>query len=68
MKSVNQSIGRSIRHVRDYAAILLLDRRYAQPRVIAQLPSWIERSVHVAASSAEARAGLDKFFAAKAEH
>jgi chromosome transmission fidelity protein 1 len=29
MRSVNQSVGRAIRHVGDYAAILFCDRRYA---------------------------------------
>jgi len=65
MKSVNQSIGRSIRHIKDYATILLIDRRYSQPRVIAQLPSWIERSVTVANSWAEATGALNTFFTAK---
>jgi chromosome transmission fidelity protein 1 len=45
MKSVNQSIGRSIRHVNDYATILLVDRRFTQDSVVAQLPAWIGRSV-----------------------
>lgn len=31
MKVVNQSIGRSIRHIGDYAAILLLDKRFQIP-------------------------------------
>lgn len=65
MKSVNQSIGRSIRHVRDYAAILLIDKRYSQQRVIAQLPNWIERSVRVAGSWIEAKSSLEQFFAGK---
>ena len=45
MKSVNQSIGRSIRHANDYATIVLLDRRFTRDNVIAQLPAWIGRSV-----------------------
>jgi chromosome transmission fidelity protein 1 len=44
MKSVNQSIGRAIRHIGDYAAVVLLDNRYSQQRVSAQLPNWILRS------------------------
>jgi Rad3-related DNA helicase len=38
MKTVNQCIGRAIRHVHDHAAVVLLDGRYAQPRVRALLP------------------------------
>jgi chromosome transmission fidelity protein 1 len=65
MRSVNQSIGRSIRHVKDYAAILLVDRRYSQPRVIAQLPRWIERSVVVAETFATVKEKLEGFFSSR---
>ncbi|XP_010521523.1 PREDICTED: ATP-dependent DNA helicase DDX11 [Tarenaya hassleriana] len=49
MKAVNQSIGRAIRHINDYAAILLVDARYSDdpskrtsshPRN--KLPLWIK--------------------------
>jgi len=31
MKAVNQSIGRSVRHAKDYATIVLIDQRYERP-------------------------------------
>ncbi|KAJ2087825.1 ATP-dependent DNA helicase chl1 [Coemansia sp. RSA 986] len=41
MRAVNQSIGRAIRHRGDYAAIVFLDSRYAEPRIASKLPAWI---------------------------
>jgi chromosome transmission fidelity protein 1 len=41
MRAVNQSIGRAIRHRGDYAAIVLVDRRYATGRIQSKLPGWI---------------------------
>ncbi|KAJ2387679.1 ATP-dependent DNA helicase chl1, partial [Coemansia sp. RSA 2603] len=41
MRAVNQSIGRAIRHRADYAAIILFDVRYAEPRIASKLPRWI---------------------------
>ncbi|CAO3623809.1 unnamed protein product [Mucor fragilis] len=41
MRGVNQSIGRAIRHRGDYATIILLDKRYATPRIGKKLPKWI---------------------------
>ncbi|KAH9155103.1 hypothetical protein AeRB84_002906 [Aphanomyces euteiches] len=47
MKAVNQSIGRSIRHQKDYASIILLDRRYNTQMIRSRLPRWInDRTVH----------------------
>ena len=58
MKTVNQCIGRAIRHVHDHAAVLLLDARYGQPRVRAQLPQvrWPAWKDCVVASSAHIQA------------
>ncbi|KUJ14865.1 CHL1 helicase [Mollisia scopiformis] len=41
MRAVNQSIGRAIRHQNDYAAIVMVDRRFAGERIRGKLPGWI---------------------------
>jgi len=41
MRAVNQSIGRAIRHQKDYAAIVLVDRRFGTERIRGKLPGWI---------------------------
>jgi chromosome transmission fidelity protein 1 len=41
MRAVNQSIGRAIRHKGDYAAIVLVDRRFGTQRIRGKLPGWI---------------------------
>lgn len=44
MRTVNQSVGRAIRHANDYAAIVLADYRYAsEPRIWKGLPQWLRR-------------------------
>ncbi|KAJ5118549.1 hypothetical protein N7526_010186 [Penicillium atrosanguineum] len=42
MRAVNQCIGRAIRHVNDYAAIVMIDRRYDSARIQGKLPGWIK--------------------------
>jgi Rad3-related DNA helicase len=40
LRAVNQSLGRVIRHSKDYGAMFLLDQRYKQNRNQAAMPSW----------------------------
>jgi len=67
MRAVNQSIGRAIRHINDYAAILLVDHRYASRDAVARkLPGWIAGELRNAASFGAVVAGLSEFFRDKA--
>nr|XP_055136699.1 ATP-dependent DNA helicase DDX11 isoform X4 [Symphalangus syndactylus] len=61
MKAVNQSIGRAIRHQKDFASIVLLDQRYARPPVLAKLPAWIRARVDVKSTFGPAIAAVQKF-------
>eukprot|EP01018_Ginkgo_biloba_P001594 Gb_07340 [translate_table: standard] len=72
MKAVNQSIGRAIRHIGDYAAILLVDARYVSTvnsckenfsKPASKLPSWIkERLVSATGNFGEVQRLLHDFF------
>ncbi|KAJ5780899.1 hypothetical protein N7457_006059 [Penicillium paradoxum] len=66
MRAVNQCIGRAIRHVNDYAAIVMIDRRYELPRIQQKLPGWIRGSLIPAPPTRAAQMTvqrLSKFFA-----
>ncbi|KAJ2000367.1 DEAD H (Asp-Glu-Ala-Asp His) box helicase 11 [Coemansia thaxteri] len=62
MRAVNQSIGRAIRHRADYAAILFLDSRYAEPRIASKLPKWITNESISATKFGPALAQLVSFY------
>jgi chromosome transmission fidelity protein 1 len=67
MRAVNQSIGRSIRHIGDYSAILLCDQRYSTKRsVLAKLPAWIGERVQHCGDFGAAVKHLRGFFVARA--
>jgi chromosome transmission fidelity protein 1 len=62
MRAVNQSIGRSIRHANDYAAILLVDARYHQQAVINLLPQWIGQLAARTTAFGEVVSSINGFF------
>lgn len=45
MRTINQTIGRAVRHKDDYAAIMLIDERYQHVRIRAKLSRWFTRSL-----------------------
>lgn len=65
MRAVNQCVGRAIRHKGDYAAILLLDRRYGTKRIQDKLPGWIKSSLTDALGVKVIEKELNDFFQAK---
>lgn len=65
MKAVNQSIGRSIRHARDYSTIVLLDERFSQSRIRGKLPAWISKRLTAQPDWGPVAGGLGSFFRSK---
>lgn len=62
MKAVNQCIGRAIRHIGDYATVLLIDERYQQERIQNKLPEWIRKSLKAPPNFGGVQGSLAKFF------
>ena len=68
MRAVNQSIGRAIRHKDDFAAIMLLDKRYKSEGIKEKLPGWIKESLVSDTGSFDASTGrLRTFFEEKSK-
>jgi chromosome transmission fidelity protein 1 len=65
MRAVNQCVGRAIRHKGDYAAIMMLDRRYGTERIRGKLPGWIRGSLRAGMGVRNVEGELEGFFAAK---
>lgn len=66
MRAVNQSIGRAIRHRGDYAAVVLVDRRFATERIRGKLPGWIRAGMEEGPGGLQGLlGGLSKFFRGK---
>ncbi|CAH8611786.1 unnamed protein product [Dicrocoelium dendriticum] len=47
MRAINQAIGRAVRHVNDYAAVFLVDSRFAQANIQKALPGWVLESLRM---------------------
>ena len=65
MKAVNQSVGRAIRHIADYAAIVMVDGRFGKPGVQRQLPGWIRDHVRTPERFDDALKQVRGFFASR---
>jgi len=65
MNAVNQSIGRAIRHQRDWASLILVDTRYSLPRIQHKLPSWISSGVKVTGTFGATMKTLGEFYRGK---
>ena len=53
MKAINQSVGRAIRNISDYAVIFLIDTRYSQPRIQSKLSGWVRKRIESDSRSVE---------------
>ena len=68
MRAVNQSVGRAIRHIGDYAAIIMIDKRFGTERIKQKLPDWIQGGLVPGAENrpfAQLMGDLGSFFRAK---
>jgi chromosome transmission fidelity protein 1 len=62
LRIVNQTIGRAVRHEKDYASIILIDQRYSDPKIRSKLSSWFRNSLLPPLSSFESSIeALEKF-------
>lgn len=43
MRAVNQCVGRSVRHAKDYSSIILIDHRYNSEHIQKKLSFWVQK-------------------------
>lgn len=65
MRAINQSVGRSIRHINDYSMIYLIDERYRQTNIQQKLSGWIRRRIINDLSFDRILQETDEFFMTK---
>lgn len=62
IRTLNQAIGRVIRHKNDYGAILLFDERFSQSRVLSMLSRWVRPAIRTISEFEELNGVLNTFF------
>ena len=62
MTVVNQCVGRAVRHKNDYAAVVLLDCRYARESTKVLLPRFVRRNVLMPSEFSVATNAVAQFF------
>lgn len=62
MRTVNQAVGRVIRHRYDYGAVILCDERFGHSTLLSTLPTWVRPFVSVFRQFGEAQGSLVRFF------
>ncbi|KAF9778687.1 helicase C-terminal domain-containing protein [Thelephora terrestris] len=65
MNAVNQSIGRAIRHQKDWSSLVLVDTRYSSPRIQRKLPNWILPGVKITSTFGATMKALGEFYKGK---
>ncbi|KAF8272016.1 DNA repair helicase [Lactarius quietus] len=65
MNSVNQSIGRAIRHKNDWSMLVLVDVRYQSEKIHNKLPGWIGKSLVITQSFGQAVKTASQFFVSR---
>lgn len=58
-------VGRAIRHRGDWASLILVDGRYATPRIRSKLPKWIGKDTVVTETFGEVMKELGRFYREK---
>lgn len=61
-RTVNQAVGRVIRHRNDYGAIIFCDERFTQQGLINAMPKWVRPFLNVFQQFGEAQGSLVRFF------
>lgn len=65
MRAVNQCVGRSVRHAKDYSSIILIDSRYSKEHIQKKLSYWVQKRLQGTQSISQSCQTLSHFFSTK---